>query len=84
MLRLDVGAQRARQQPACRQCGQCRLCNPARFLLAARVCAGCALVAVLVPSIWKPLKLLGGTAGKCAESSGSTPPHCPFTGIRHA
>jgi hypothetical protein len=25
--------------------------------------AGCALVAVLVPSVWKPLKLLGGTAG---------------------
>jgi len=25
--------------------------------------AGCTLVAVLVPSVWKPLKLLGGTAG---------------------
>ncbi|KAL4421373.1 hypothetical protein ABPG75_010664 [Micractinium tetrahymenae] len=27
--------------------------------------AGCTLVAVLVPSIWKPLKLLGGTAVSC-------------------
>jgi hypothetical protein len=25
--------------------------------------AGCAVVAMVVPSIWKPLKLLGGTAG---------------------
>ncbi|KAI7841461.1 hypothetical protein COHA_004856 [Chlorella ohadii] len=27
--------------------------------------AGCTLIAVLVPSIWKPLKLLGGTAVGC-------------------
>lgn len=27
--------------------------------------AACALVAMLVPSIWKPLKLLGGTAVSC-------------------
>lgn len=39
--------------------------------------AGCTLVAVVVPSIWKPLKLLGGTAGKLL-SCHHAPPTLPL------
>lgn len=37
--------------------------SPCRVVASEQSPAGCAIVAVLVPSVWKPLKLLGGTAG---------------------
>lgn len=49
-----------------RESPEARMSDPRSFALTnIASLAGCTLVALLVPSIWKPLKLLGGTAVSC-------------------